>query len=186
MLMSKAASLRNGLPYCFLTPDLHFVPEIQRTQPGGIPSHLRAAKVYYQPDVQNIVEENQNAFSLGAGAAEEWKKGLNNRGKEAMADAARWEQWEGQMPPGTDLSQLLREYDVSFSNPVGQAYSSAAVPNGAQLTMATNGKHFFQPSGQSILIGAFPSDFTHTPKVRQPTEEFCSDINQKNTAGMIA
>lgn len=82
-----------------------------------------------------------------------------------MADAARWEQWEGQMPPGTDLSQLLREYDVSFSNPVGEAYSSAAVPNGTQLTMAMNGKQFSEQCGQSILVNAFLSDFTHFPEI---------------------
>jgi hypothetical protein len=116
------------------------VPDIQRTQPGGIPSHLRVAKVYYAADVQHIVEEQNDAISFGAGAAEEWKKGLPTRGKEAMADAARWEQWEGQMPPGTDISQLLSEYDAPPSTSVGQAYSSAATPNGMHPTMATNGK----------------------------------------------
>ena len=177
VLTSKAASLRNGLPHCFLTPDLHFVPDIQRTQPGGIPSHLRVAKVYYAADVQHIVEEQNDAISFGAGAAEEWKKGLPARGKEAMADAARWEQWEGQMPPGTDLSQLLSEYDAPPSTSVGQAYSSAAVPNGMQPTMAMNGKQIsclYGYHSRSTIFFSTSSKHASELSMRSERTQFCS------------
>ena len=142
--MSAAAPLRFGLPYSFLTPDLHFVPEIQRQLPGGIPSHLRVSKVYYSDDIQAIVEEFEDAKTLGQGAAEEWKKGLVNKGKEAMADAARWEKWEGQLRLGTDLSQALREYDrSSFPHHVEEVQSRSAGPIITQPAMAVNGKHTF-------------------------------------------
>ncbi|KXL46642.1 hypothetical protein M433DRAFT_65402, partial [Acidomyces richmondensis BFW] len=105
ILTSPAASLRHGLPYAFRTPDLHFVPEMTRqSYPGGIPSQLRVAKVYYTKDVKDIQAEHEDVQGYGEGAAEEWRKGLNNKGKEAMADAARWEKWESQTRPGADMT----------------------------------------------------------------------------------
>ncbi|KAI7292081.1 hypothetical protein KC352_g2384, partial [Hortaea werneckii] len=113
LLVSPAASLRFGLPYAFRTPDLHFVPEMTRQLPGGIPSHLRVAKVHYQDDVQTIQEEYEDVKGYGEGTAEEWRKGLVTKGKEAMADAARWEKWESQIRLGADLPHALREYDLA-------------------------------------------------------------------------
>lgn len=141
ILVSPAASLRAGLPYIFLTPDLHFVPEIQRQMPGGIPSHLRVAKVYYNADIKTIIDDYEDVKSFGDGAAEEWRKGLHTKGKEAMNDAARWEKWEGQMRHGSDLSQVLREYDLSsFPNYLAEAQSRSAGVNGTQPSVGTNGE----------------------------------------------
>jgi len=113
------------------------VPELYRQAPGGIPNHLRVSKVYYQGDITNILSELDTAKSLGDGAAEEWRKGLAEKGKLAMADAARWERWEASMRPGIDLLQVLREYDPS-SFPVIQrlaAQSKSAAVNGLQMQM---------------------------------------------------
>jgi len=84
-----------------------------RQLPGGIPSHLRVAKVYHSADVETIQHEYEEAKAFGQGAAEEWRKGLAMKGKDAMADAARWEKWESQVHIGADLAQVLRGYDLS-------------------------------------------------------------------------
>lgn len=134
------------------------MPEIQRQLPGGIPSHLRVAKVYYTPDIQSIVEEFNEIKGYGEGTADEWQKGLGNRGKEKMADAARWERWEQQVR-GTgqsgygygaghvqvDLGSVLREYDLpSFPRFVeGKSATGNMLANGVNgaAQQGTNGKH---------------------------------------------
>ncbi|KAK0881234.1 hypothetical protein LTR87_004966 [Friedmanniomyces endolithicus] len=143
ILVSPAAALRFGLAYAFRTPDLHFVPEVQRQQPGGIPSHLRVAKVYYKPHVQDILEEHDEIQGFGDGAAAEWQKGLATKGKDKMTEAARWERWEQQLHNRADLARVLREYDLaSFPRHLeaAQGRSAARVSNAQPLTH-TNGTH---------------------------------------------
>ena len=121
MLMSSAASLRLGLPYAFRTPDLHFVLGLMQQAPGGIPGHLRVSKVYYNPDIQAILDELEDAEAFGDGAANEWRKGLMSKGQAAIADASRWEKWESQLRFGADIPSVLREYDLaSFPRYVAQ------------------------------------------------------------------
>lgn len=63
-----------------------------------------------------------------------------------MADAARWEKWEAQLRLGTDLSQVLREYDPSSFPKYNEEVSRRSVaPVGPQPGAAMNGK-------QKILI----------------------------------
>lgn len=112
ILVSQASTLRLGLPYIFLTPDSHYIPDIQRHQPGGIPSNVRVSKVYYKQDVDNIIAEANDANQLGQGAVDEWRKGLAARGAHHMRDAARWENWDAAHPL-MDLPQKLREYDLT-------------------------------------------------------------------------
>ncbi len=130
LLQSPNASLRFGLPHIFLTPDLHYVANIQREQ---LTPQLRVSKVYYLQDVRRIVSELEDAKSLGDGAADEWRKGLHDRGQDEMKNGARWEQWEASMQMGSDLSQVLRKYDLSsFPQAVaqtpGKSYGGNIVP----------------------------------------------------------
>ncbi|KAK5127081.1 hypothetical protein LTR85_008441 [Meristemomyces frigidus] len=141
ILVSPAASLRFGIPYAFRTPELHFVPEMTRQLPGGIPSHLRVAKVYYNKDVQAIQEEYDDVKGYGEGTAEEWRKGLSTKGKEAMVDAARWEKWESQMRLGTDLAHVLRECDLPSFPRLLEAQGRSAGVNGSQPPAVMNGQH---------------------------------------------
>ncbi len=118
------------------------MPEVQRQQPGGIPSHLRVAKVYYKPHVQDILEEHDEIQGFGDGAAAEWQKGLATKGKDKMTEAARWERWEQQLHNRADLARVLREYDLaSFPRHLeaAQGRSAARVSNAQPLTH-TNGK----------------------------------------------
>ena len=158
ILLTKASTLRVGLPYAFLTPDLNFVPEPQRQAPGGIPSHLRVAKVYYLKDLEAIDVEFESAKSFGDGAAEEWRKGLFLKGKESMADAARWEKWEAQMHFGSDLSHVLREYDLSsFPNHREEINRRSTGSTVIQSAALSNGKHGFSiVSWASVATFRFP------------------------------
>lgn len=116
--------------------------------PGGIPGNLRFAKVYYVPDLEAIKAEEENAKTLGDGAADEWRKGLAAQGKDAMADCARWEKWELNMRPGADLPQVLRECDLSsFPRYLGETHGRSAGVNGTQVQPSTmvNGKQHFPP-----------------------------------------
>nr|POF26293.1 hypothetical protein CFP56_22442 [Quercus suber] len=110
ILQSKASSLRAGLPWAFRTADAHYVLDLVRQLPGGIPSHLHVNKVYYSRDVTAIVRDWDEVKEFGDGAAEEWRKGLPLKGKERMTDASRWERWESNLRPGLGLLDALREY----------------------------------------------------------------------------
>ena len=115
MLSTKhpAAPLTRGLPYAFRTPDGHFVPDHIRQSPNGMPAQTRLQKTFYRKDVDNITAEVDEVNSFGDGAADEWRKGMTQRGKDAMADSSRWERWEGTMPIGKMPAEVLREYDLA-------------------------------------------------------------------------
>jgi hypothetical protein len=115
MLSTKhpAASLTRGLPYAFRTSDAHFIPDHVRQSSNGVPVQTRLQKTFYTKDVDNITAEVEEVNSFGDGAADEWRKGMTQRGKDAMADSSRWERWEGSMPLGKALAEVLREYDLA-------------------------------------------------------------------------
>jgi hypothetical protein len=136
-----AAQLKLGMSHAFRNEEYHFVTETVRQLPSGIPGNLRFFKVYYQPDLDAIKSEETSAQLLGDGAVEEWRKGLFSKGKDAMADSARWEKWESQLRLGANLAQVLREYDLScFPHHVQDTQSRSAGVNGPQSSMTTNGK----------------------------------------------
>lgn len=113
MLSTKhpAASLTRGLPHAFRTPDCHFVPDHVRHNSNA--AHTRLQKTFYTKDVDSITAEVDEVNSFGDGAADEWRKGMTQRGKDALADSSRWERWEGTMPLGKVLAEALREYDLA-------------------------------------------------------------------------
>lgn len=58
------------------------------------PSSLQISKYFLKTDVDNLRKEYFRIKELGDAAAEEWVKGLDNRGKAKRLDSARWERWE--------------------------------------------------------------------------------------------
>lgn len=81
-----------------------------------------------------------------------------------MADAARWEKWESQLRLGTDLSQVLREYDPSsFTVRLDEAQRRSAGSFGSQPPTVTNGKHaFFNTVGwRSASYASFTMRLSH-------------------------
>ncbi|KXT03941.1 hypothetical protein AC578_9271 [Pseudocercospora eumusae] len=141
---SAMAPLRLGLSFAYRSPDYHFAFESVRQLPGGIPGHLRFSKMYFSPDLEALRAEEAEAKSLGDGAVDEWRKGLFTKGKDMMADSARWEKWEMQLRLGANLAQVLREYDPS-SFPHSQSFQDmqGRQPgvNGTTSPPATNGMH---------------------------------------------
>lgn len=108
-----AARLRLGITYAFRNAELHYMTETVRQAFSSFPESARFCKVYYHPDLVAIEHEEKDAQQLGEGAYDEWRKGLYNRGRSAMVDSARWENWETGLRPGANLAQVLREYDMS-------------------------------------------------------------------------
>lgn len=147
MSLGLNPKLRLGITHGFLSPHLDFGTESLRQLPGGIPGHLRFSKIYYRPHWESICQEQQTVHQdYGDATTEEWLKGLEARGRQAMADSARWERWELQLPPGANLAQTLREYDLnSFPHSLGKKQNQpvgviGAQPSAAQPSTATNGK----------------------------------------------
>lgn len=141
-MKSDAAALRAGLPFAFRTPEAHFVLDMARQLPGGIPAHLRVNKVYYNRDVTAITREWDDVKEFGDGAAEEWRKGLPTKGKDRMTDASRWEKWESHLRLGSGLLSALREYNSAFSpRPSATNETNTAGLSGISNSMAMNGKY---------------------------------------------
>lgn len=147
MSLGLNPKLRLGITHGFLSPYFNFGTESLRQLPGGIPGHLRFSKIYYRPHWESICQEQQTVHQdYGDATTEEWLKGLEARGRQAMADSARWERWELQLSPGANLAQTLREYDLdSFPHSLGKKQNQpvgviGAQPSAAQPSTAANGK----------------------------------------------
>lgn len=61
---------------------------------GQVPQDLLLTKLFFSTHVATLQEEFFSVKNLGLGAAEEWVKGLEDRGRRDRLDAARWEKWE--------------------------------------------------------------------------------------------
>jgi hypothetical protein len=82
-----------ALPFTFITPSMHVISSItlRGTQP---PPGLTFTKYYFNPHLEDMKRKFEEVKAMGSATAEEWIKGLESDGKEKLADAARWEQWE--------------------------------------------------------------------------------------------
>jgi hypothetical protein len=74
--------------------DMHVIHP-RAIQAGAVPPHIQVTKLFWSEHVEQIKLEFENVKALGSAAAEEWIKGLEIRGKQALADASRWEKWAG-------------------------------------------------------------------------------------------
>lgn len=95
MLLSSAIAspLLVALPFIFLTNELHIIPSTT-LQSGQQPSSIQISKRFPNYQIDEIKREFEDAKFLGSAPAEEWLKGLEGRGRERRADAAKWERWE--------------------------------------------------------------------------------------------
>lgn len=82
-----------ALQFVFLTNELHVIPPAT-LQTGQPPSTVQITKRFFNSQIDEIKRDFDEAKALGAAPAEEWLKGLENRGKERRTDAARWERYE--------------------------------------------------------------------------------------------
>lgn len=94
MLLSTSipSVLIPGLPMAFLTPDLNVVytQSIKTTQ---VPTSVPLTRIYWPTQVESLRLEFEDVKRFGPAAAEEWIKGLEARGADAIHKASRWEKW---------------------------------------------------------------------------------------------
>lgn len=90
---SVPSPLMAALPFVFLSAELHVVASTTLQQ-GQPPTNMQIGKYFYKPHVEDIKQEFFKVKALGSGAAEEWIKGLETRGKDKRLDLVRWERWE--------------------------------------------------------------------------------------------
>ncbi|TAQ85029.1 hypothetical protein B7494_g6645 [Chlorociboria aeruginascens] len=94
LLSSMPSPLMIALPFVFLTNDLHVITTTALENAQTAPSSQHLTKVFLKVHVEEIKKEFSEVSLLGSAAAEEWFKGLDDRGKERKSDASRWERLE--------------------------------------------------------------------------------------------
>ncbi|TFB06459.1 hypothetical protein CCMA1212_002273 [Trichoderma ghanense] len=89
---SNPSFIAAGAPTVFLTADLNVVTrQMMRNTP--MPTSVQLTKVFWPAQLESLRAELEDARRFGAGAVEEWVKGLESRGAEAIRDASRWDGW---------------------------------------------------------------------------------------------
>lgn len=91
-MLSADSMLLPGLCFALFDQDMHFVP--QGLLGGSVPIGTSLQKYFLVPDIRSLQEELHEAQTLGPAAAEEWIKGLAEKGRSTASDAARFENWE--------------------------------------------------------------------------------------------
>ncbi|KAJ4308258.1 hypothetical protein N0V84_012206 [Fusarium piperis] len=82
-----------ALPPIFVTDQMHVLPP-RVIQTGVLPPNTQVTKFFWSEHINQIKNEFEQVKLLGSAATEEWVKGLEIRGKQALADASRWEKWK--------------------------------------------------------------------------------------------
>lgn len=85
-------------------------------------------KHFLKSQVEALKSRFGEVKALGPAAAEEWMKGLDGNGKEKIADAARWEQWE--------LAGGLRSLKSPLQAPSNGTKTHSAKPESADAGSA--------------------------------------------------
>ena len=114
-----------ALPFIFLTNEMHVLP-LATLQSGQPPPTIQITKNFFQPQIKDIKQEFLDVKSMGSAAAEEWIKGLDDRGRERRNDSIRWERWEAS---GGVVRMHIME-PQAFSN-------SATLPSNGTLPIST-------------------------------------------------
>ncbi|KPM40002.1 hypothetical protein AK830_g6551 [Neonectria ditissima] len=143
-----------ALPVVFVTDELHVIPP-QVMQAGISPSISQITKVFWSHHLEQIKSEFETVKLLGSAAAEEWVKGLEIRGKKALADASRWEKWD--LAGGLHRMQTCPSYvspalaEPTKTNGVGASSSHPSSGHSAENHHQNHGQaeHLRQPSDQN-------------------------------------
>ncbi|RFU33371.1 hypothetical protein B7463_g2962, partial [Scytalidium lignicola] len=146
---SVPSPLMAALPFVFFTNDLHVIPQTT-LETGQPPSAIQITKHFLKQHVEQIKQEFFEVKSIGSAAAEEWLKGLDDRGKERRNDALRWVRWEAS-------GGLTR---TRGAGPNETAQNSAQIQPSSVPLVASNSVS----STSSIAIPVFQSgDVVHEP-----------------------
>ena len=156
---STPSCLIPGLPFIFIDDNMQITPSAL-LQTRRLTLELSLTKLFLSSHLRAIQEEFMSVRAMGEATAEEWLKGLEERGRENRADSLRWEKFE--LSGGlTQMRQSLCPNDTVVKNtfseafkgpvpstshkPIKQRGNSVEVPRdfGAQSTLYTpSRKHF--------------------------------------------
>jgi hypothetical protein len=120
-----------ALPFVFLTNELHVIPPATLLN-GQQPAGIQKTKHFSQQHIEEIQKEFFNVKEMGSATAEEWLKGLDDRGKERRNDSARWERWE--ISGGVARMRILEPHEVRKPETGADSRHFTTLP-----TPATNG-----------------------------------------------
>ncbi|KAL1850788.1 hypothetical protein Plec18170_006622 [Paecilomyces lecythidis] len=121
-------------------------------------------KYYYKPHIDRLKRKFEDVKSLGPAAVEEWIKGLESKGKEHLADSARWEQWE----VNGGLRAVQEGGSLIGTRPRSPAKSDSAGPSSAasRRSVSSNGK--WTSSEQGPVVSASRYGPTLPPRPFSP------------------
>jgi hypothetical protein len=130
-----ASPLLAALPFIFFTNEQHAL-SAHTLQSGQPPPNIQITKRFLNTQVEEIKGEFEDAKALGTATAEEWLKGLEERGKEKKADSARWERWES---TGGVLSMRRADENDFTKSSISTYHLAKKEPVGKSELAALNG-----------------------------------------------
>jgi hypothetical protein len=152
-----------ALPFIFVTNELHVLPPAT-LQSGQPPPTIQITKQFFQHHIDDLKAEFSQVQSLGSATAEEWIKGLDERGKERRNDAGRWEKWESS--GGVSRMRGLEPHEgVKIAAPTRTATPSTTGTITTHVSHPTNGHNtVFQSHNSTQLAGQIPSQIHQLPQ----------------------
>lgn len=152
-----------ALPFVFFTNELHILPPAT-LQNGQPPSTIQITKHFFQRQIEELNSEFSEVQSMGAATAEEWIKGLDERGKEQRNDAGRWEKW--QASGGVARMRGLEPHEgVNSAAPTRTATPSTTGTMFTHFPQPTNSYNpAFQPNNPTQLPGQIQAQVHQLPQ----------------------
>ena len=168
MLLSSAmpSVLLPALPAALVTPAMHVIAS-QTLRMGSEASGPDITKLYSKEQINELKTEFDGVKVLGSGAAEEWFKGLDAKGKSLSLDAARWEKWEtgGGLQRMRQMIKEAQSLPTAAQKPANTRGSSAQTERNVRNGFGTGGG-----SGATVLTmlsKAGPSESANPPNRNQ-------------------
>lgn len=159
LLLSSVPSLIiPALPSVLLNGDTTIVSPgaLQNAQGHG---DVKLTKLFFTRHVEELQDEFVTVKAMGLATAEEWLKGLEDRGKELRGDSSRWERWEF---VGGIAQMRKMQCQAQVEPPQNSRHDRA--PLAASNEVSHDGKAQ-SPPGQSIPVYTTPPADAHPKSV---------------------
>jgi hypothetical protein len=151
-----------ALPFVFFTNELHVLPPTT-LQNGPPPSTIQITKRFFQSQIEELKDEFSEVQSMGVATAEEWIKGLDERGKDQRTDAGRWEKWE--VSGGAARMRGMESQEaVKSTAPTRTATPSTASTMFTFVPPSNGHNSAFQSHNSTQLLAQTPSQIHQPPQ----------------------